>query len=329
MLVDQIAPHLPKDNEEVNTHVKRLQVMLDVAIIADPVYDPEDRDRGHDDDHRESPRGDSANSITLLEKHVRGHNRDNRNLHDVIRSRDARDRIENRRQNQVCEEQEQHDERDNDYYGLYYDHPHRERSLEAGNIPGGVKVYSRDLKQVQCPVNFKPSGIEKYDGSTNPSEWLVVYQLAIEAVGGDSYVMVNYLSFCLSSSTRTWLLGLPVGLVRSWNHLHRLFTSNFRATCAWSGVYWVLASVVQKKGESLREYIQHFYNKRNVIPEVDIKSIMMFFKKGIRDSSLIRKLTMKNSRTSEQVFSITNRYALAEEATLDRREQKKESVHPE
>jgi hypothetical protein len=86
-------------------------------------------------------------------------------------------------------------------------------------------------------MNFKTSGIEKYDGSTNPPEWLEVYQLAIEATSGDSYIMANYLSVCLSSSARTWLLGLPVGSVCSWNHLCQLFTNNFR--------------VIQKKGESL------------------------------------------------------------------------------
>jgi hypothetical protein len=54
---------------------------------------------------------------------------------------------------------------------------------------------------------------------------------------------------------------------------------------------------------------------------------MMFFKKGLRDSSLIRKLTMKKPRMSEQMFSIANRYALVEEVTIDKREQKKESDH--
>jgi hypothetical protein len=39
MLIDQITPHLPKDNEEVNAHVKRLQAMLDAAIVADPIHD--------------------------------------------------------------------------------------------------------------------------------------------------------------------------------------------------------------------------------------------------------------------------------------------------
>jgi hypothetical protein len=78
--------------------------------------------------------------------------------------------------------------------------------------------------------------------------------------------------------------------------------------------------MVQKKGQSLREFIQRFYNKRNVITEVDDKSIIMFFKKGLRDSSLIRKLTMKNPRTSEEMLAIANKYALAKEATLDTRE---------
>jgi hypothetical protein len=66
-----------------------------------------------------------------------------------------------------------------------------------------------------------------------------------------------------------------------------LLTRNFRATCARPGVDWDLARVIQKKGESLKEYIQCFCNKRNVIPEVDNKSIIMLFKKRLRDSSLI------------------------------------------
>jgi hypothetical protein len=97
--------------------------------------------------------------------------------------------------------------------------------------------------------------IEKYDVFTNPAEWLEVYQLAIKAISGDSYVMENYLLVCLSSSSRTWLLGLPMGSVCSWNHLCWLFTSNFRATCARPGVDWDLASAIQKKGEYLREFI--------------------------------------------------------------------------
>ncbi len=52
MLMDQRAPHLPKDNEEVHVHVKCLQTMLDAAIMVDPDDDHDDGIRGHELDHR-------------------------------------------------------------------------------------------------------------------------------------------------------------------------------------------------------------------------------------------------------------------------------------
>jgi hypothetical protein len=52
MLIDQLKPHLPKDNEEVNAHVKRLHVMLDIATVVDPVLDRDGQVWGHELDHQ-------------------------------------------------------------------------------------------------------------------------------------------------------------------------------------------------------------------------------------------------------------------------------------
>jgi hypothetical protein len=70
-------------------------------------------------------------------------------LCDIIRGRDARSWIENRRRKRERDKQEQHDERDDDYYDPYYGQPHRWHSLEGGHILGGVKAYSLDLKRVR------------------------------------------------------------------------------------------------------------------------------------------------------------------------------------
>jgi hypothetical protein len=51
MLVDQLTPHLPKDNKEVNVHIKHLQAMLDVATVVDLDLDRDGEARGHDLDH--------------------------------------------------------------------------------------------------------------------------------------------------------------------------------------------------------------------------------------------------------------------------------------
>jgi hypothetical protein len=71
MLINQQTLHLPKDNEEVNTHMKHLQVMLDATTMVDPTLDRDDEARGHELDYRQSPHGDSASSLTPLEEHDR------------------------------------------------------------------------------------------------------------------------------------------------------------------------------------------------------------------------------------------------------------------
>jgi hypothetical protein len=65
---------------------------------------------------------------------------------------------------------------------------------------------------VLWPLNFKPSGIEKYDGSTNPAEWLVVYQLTTEVTGGDSYVIANNLQSTCHHLPGHGPSGFPRGL---------------------------------------------------------------------------------------------------------------------
>jgi hypothetical protein len=76
-------------------HVKRLQVMLDVATVADRVHIHEDGDWVHEEDHWQSPLGDSTSSISPPEERDRGRGRDNHDLSNVICGRDARGRIEN------------------------------------------------------------------------------------------------------------------------------------------------------------------------------------------------------------------------------------------
>jgi hypothetical protein len=69
MLIVQLTPHLPKDNEEVNAHVKRLQAMLHAATVVDSTLDHDDEPRGHEPDHQQSLLRDSASSLTPPEEH--------------------------------------------------------------------------------------------------------------------------------------------------------------------------------------------------------------------------------------------------------------------
>jgi hypothetical protein len=84
MLINQLTPCLPKDNEEVNAHVKRLQAMLDTATVVDLVLDRDGEVRGDELDHRQSPHGDTASCLTPLEECSQRQDWDNQDLCDII-----------------------------------------------------------------------------------------------------------------------------------------------------------------------------------------------------------------------------------------------------
>jgi hypothetical protein len=52
MLIDQLTPHLPKDNEEVSAHMKRLQAMQDATTVVDLAFNCDDKAQVHEHDHR-------------------------------------------------------------------------------------------------------------------------------------------------------------------------------------------------------------------------------------------------------------------------------------
>ena len=62
---------------------------------------------------------------------------------------------------------------------------------------------------MRWPEKFRPTPIEKYDGSDNPDEFLQIYTTVVEAASGTPMVMANYFPMALIDSTRSWLMNLP------------------------------------------------------------------------------------------------------------------------
>ena len=55
----------------------------------------------------------------------------------------------------------------------------------------GCSAFTRSLRRVVWPVKFKPDLPPRYDGKSNPLEFLELYTVAIQATGGDDKVMAN------------------------------------------------------------------------------------------------------------------------------------------
>jgi hypothetical protein len=72
----------------------------------------------------------------------------------------------------------------------------------------GYATLADYLRATSWPPKFRPHLPEKYDGTSNPSEFLQVYVTAITAADGNTTIMATYFHVALSGPTRTWLMNL-------------------------------------------------------------------------------------------------------------------------
>jgi hypothetical protein len=79
----------------------------------------------------------------------------------------------------------------------------------------GCAALADHLHATTWPSKFRPHLSEKYDSTSNPSEFFQVYVTAITVVGGDTVVMATYFHVALSRPARTWLMNLTPGSIYS------------------------------------------------------------------------------------------------------------------
>jgi hypothetical protein len=75
----------------------------------------------------------------------------------------------------------------------------------------GCAALADHLCAATWPPKFRPQLPEKYDGTTNPSEFLQVYVTAITEASGNTAVMASYFHVALTGLARTWLMNLTPG----------------------------------------------------------------------------------------------------------------------
>jgi hypothetical protein len=187
----------------------------------------------------------------------------------------------------------------------------RGAQIQAGVLLAGVSYAALvdHLHAVIWPSKFRPHMLEKYDGMSNPSEFLQVYITAITAAGGDIAVMATYFHVALSGPARTWLMNLAPGSIYSWEELCARFTTNFTSAYQQHGVEAHLHAVRQEPGETLRAFISRFTKVQGTIPRISDASIIIAFRQGVRDEKMLEKLA------THDVETVTTLFALADKCT--------------
>jgi hypothetical protein len=177
----------------------------------------------------------------------------------------------------------------------------------------GCAALAEHLRAVSWPPKFRPHLPEKYDGTSNQSEFLLVYVTAITAAGGNTAVMATYFHVALSGPARTWLMNLALGSIYSWEELCAWFVANFASAYQQHGVEAHLHAVRQEPGETLRTFISRFTKVRGTIPRISDASIITTFRQGVRDEKMLEKLATHDVETVPTLFALADKCARAAE----------------
>jgi hypothetical protein len=145
----------------------------------------------------------------------------------------------------------------------------------------GFRAFSTRLRNMLLPEKFKPLGITKYDAKQDPVQWLRCYALSIENAGGNNDTKCLYFRFCLDQAQLTWLESLEKYSIDKWDQHKEQFTSNFAGAMGRSGTRMDLATVKQEQGETLRKYMQRFFDKRTTVVDVTDKEVIELFQYGL------------------------------------------------
>jgi hypothetical protein len=132
----------------------------------------------------------------------------------------------------------------------------------------GFCALAGPLRQVWWSDKFKTGNIDRYDSSSNPEEFIQLYQTVIEAAGGDDRVKAKFLPTALTGVAKSWLINLSEGSVTSWDQLCAMFIENFQGTYECSSTTETLKTIRHKHDESLRDHVKYFCNARNIIPYI-------------------------------------------------------------
>jgi hypothetical protein len=117
---------------------------------------------------------------------------------------------------------------DQDFAAVAQQTPMGTRSQTGVPLAGvGCAALAGHLRAASWPPKFRPHLPEKYNGTSNPSEFLQVYVTTITAAGGNTAVMATYFHVALSGPAQTWLMNLTLGPVYSWEELCAWFIANF------------------------------------------------------------------------------------------------------
>ncbi|VFQ85727.1 unnamed protein product [Cuscuta campestris] len=175
------------------------------------------------------------------------------------------------------------------------------------------------------PQGFKIPFVKRYDGESDPQEHINNYVQVMIAVDASDALMCRCFLQTVDSKVADWVNHIPAGSIRTWDELGLRFLEHFAGNCRPKKHFTHLASVRQKHGESLKNFLIRWRKESREVEGTDDNSRLAMFTAALQDGLLHTDLTTHPPDTFEEAMVRAGRYVTLEE----RKEEKKEKTPKE
>jgi hypothetical protein len=103
-----------------------------------------------------------------------------------------------------------------------------EGELAPGDL--GFEDFTALAGPLRCaiwPSHFRPNIGARYDGTSNPVEFMQQYAAGIWSAGGDGRLMAGWFMMATKGEPRQWLCRLPPRSISSWRDLCECFLDRY------------------------------------------------------------------------------------------------------
>ena len=169
------------------------------------------------------------------------------------------------------------------------------------------------LQVTPWPANFRAGTYPKYNGSTDPAQYIMSYQVAVASSGGDDATMAKSFIIALEGPALTWFTRLPPLSIDSWRSLRDKFLLNFQGYRPDTDALAELSLCKQLEKETLREYYRKFLTLKSQLPSVDDQIAIHYAISGLRAGVLYSHCIRDPPKNLQELYQLFEKYAKSEE----------------
>jgi hypothetical protein len=163
------------------------------------------------------------------------------------------------------------------------------------------------------PANFRAGTYPKYNGNTDPAQYIMSYQVVVASSEGDDATMAKSFIIALEGPALTWYTRLSPLSIDSWRSLRDKFLLNFQGYRPDTDALAELSLCKQLERETLREYYRKFLTLKSQLPSVDDQIAIHYAISGLRASVLYSHCIRDPPRNLQELYQLFEKYARSEE----------------